>query len=393
MDIPFFGADFKIESAFKKGTASISSAIRSVNISSLAAAKAVMIGSDYFKPLVGFHDIENAISICDNMEMENKLFWPIPLLNIVKDVDGLEEGMVVNLIDPNLPGRQILGQQFIESIHKITTNERNKILSSIFGTLDDSHPGVKMINSMGDFIISGDIAIENYSYYAEEFPETFMTASKIRSNIVKKGFKRVVAFQTRNPMHRAHEELCKIAMAETGSDALLIHMLLGKLKEGDIPALIRDEAIRVMVDKYFDPKSVMVSGYGFDMLYAGPKEALLHAIIRQNCGCSFLIVGRDHAGVGNFYGAFEAQEIFRSDLVRESLQIKIFEADHTAYSKKLKKVIMMKDARDHCPEDFMVLSGTRVREILKEGKALPPEFARPEVAQVLGKYYRDKNHD
>ena len=194
-------------------------------------------------------------------------------------------------------------------------------------------------------------------------------------------------------MHRAHEELCKIAMVETGSDALLIHMLLGKLKEGDIPASVRDEAIRVMVGKYFEKNNVLVSGYGFDMLYAGPKEALLHAIIRQNCGCSFLIIGRDHAGVGDFYTPFAAQEIFHSDLIRDSLKIKIFEADHTAYSNKLKRVVMMKDALDHKPEDFMLLSGTKVRSILEEGQSLPPEFARPEVARVLGNYYRSKKSE
>ena len=390
MDIPFFGEDFEIKNKFREQMACISDPSRTIAISSLAAAKAVMIGSGYFRPLVGFHGIDDTISICDSMMMTNKLFWPIPLLNIVNSVDGLEEGMTVNLRDPNYLNETILGKQYIESIHKITKSEKIKIIESIFGTKDNSHPGVKMMQELGDYMISGDVVTANYSYYPQDFPSTFMTAPEIRSKFSEKGYKKVVAFQTRNPMHRAHEELCKIAMHETESDALLIHMLLGKLKQDDIPASVRDQAIRVMVEKYFEQNKVMVSGYGFDMLYAGPKEALLHAIIRQNCGCSFLIIGRDHAGVGNFYEAFEAQEIFHSDLVQEFLKIKIFEADHTAYSKKLGKIIMMKDARNHKPEDFMTLSGTKVRSILEEGKALPPEFTRPEVASVLGAYYKEK---
>ena len=390
MDIPFFGEDFDIKSKFREQMACISNPSRTIAISSLAAAKAVMIASGYFRPLVGFHGIDDTISICDSMMMTNKLFWPIPLLNIVNSVDGLEKGMTVNLRDPNYSNETILGKQYIESIHKITKSEKIKIIESIFGTKDNSHPGVKMMQELGDYMISGDIVATNYSYYPQDFPSTFMTAPEIRLKFSEKGYKKVVAFQTRNPMHRAHEELCKIAMHETESDALLIHMLLGKLKQDDIPASVRDQAIRVMVEKYFDQKKVMVSGYGFDMLYAGPKEALLHAIIRQNCGCSFLIIGRDHAGVGNFYEAFEAQEIFHSNLVQEFLKIKIFEADHTAYSKKLGKIVMMKDARNHKPEDFMILSGTKVRSILEEGKTLPSEFARPEVASVLGAYYKEK---
>ena len=147
-------------------------------------------------------------------------------------------------------------------------------------------------------MISGPIEVLNYSYFEEDFPDTFRTAMAIRSEIAERGWERVVAFQTRNPMHRAHEELCRMAMEDLSADGVLIHMLLGKLKPGDIPADVRDASIRKMVDLYFPPNSVMVTGYGFDMLYAGPREAVLHAVFRQNAGCTHLIVGRDHAGVG-----------------------------------------------------------------------------------------------
>jgi sulfate adenylyltransferase len=189
-------------------------------------------------------------------------------------------------------------------------------------------------------------------------------------------------------MHRAHEELCKMALETLDADGVLIHMLLGKLKKGDIPADVRDAAIRKMVELYFPENTVMVTGYGFDMLYAGPREAVLHAVFRQNAGCSYLIVGRDHAGVGDYYGPFDAQTIFEKDVPAGALEIEIFGADHTAYSKKLNKVVMMRDASDHAPEDFVLLSGTKVRAMLAAGEALPEEFARPEVAEILMKHYQ-----
>ena len=184
----------------------------------------------------------------------------------------------------------------------------------------------------------------NFSYFQTDFPDTFRTAIEIRNEIQEHGWETVVAFQTRNPMHRAHEELCKMARAAVAADGVLIHMLLGKLKDGDIPAPVRDAAIRKMVELYFPANSVMVTGYGFDMLYAGPREAVLHAIFRQNAGCSHLIVGRDHAGVGKFYGPFDAQKIFDDEVPPDALRIKIFGADNTAYSRKLNRVVMMRDA-------------------------------------------------
>ena len=236
--------------------------------------------------------------------------------------------------------------------------------------------------------MAGPIQVLNYSYFEVEFPNTFRTASQIRSEIEQRGWQKVVAFQTRNPMHRAHEELCKIALDRTHADGVVIHMLLGKLKPGDIPAKVRDNAIRKMVELYFPKNTAIITGYGFDMLYAGPREAVLHAIFRQNLGASYMIVGRDHAGVGDYYGAFDAQTIFQTDVPAGVLDIEIFEADHTAWSRKLNEVVMMRDAPDHIPDDFVLLSGTRVREMLSAGENLPPEFSRPEVARILMDHYR-----
>jgi sulfate adenylyltransferase len=250
------------------------------------------------------------------------------------------------------------------------------------------HPGVAAFNSQGRMAVSGPIRVLHFSYFQDDFPDTFRTAVEIRNEIAERGWKRVVAFQTRNPMHLAHEELCHMAMERLDCDGLVIHMLLGKLKPGDIPAPVRDAAIRKMVELYFPPNSAMVTGYGFDMLYAGPREAVLHAYFRQNMGATHFIIGRDHAGVGDYYGAFDAQTIFDEQVPDDALEIEIFKADHTAYSKKLNKVVMMREAPDHSKEDFVLLSGTKVREMLSEGIAPPPEFSRPEVAQILMDYYR-----
>ena len=189
-------------------------------------------------------------------------------------------------------------------------------------------------------------------------------------------------------MHLAHEELCRITMQRVGADGCVIHMLLGKLKPGDIPADVRDAAIRTMVEHYFPANTMMITGYGFDMLYAGPREAVLHAIFRQNMGATHFIIGRDHAGVGDYYGAFDAQTIFEDEVPQGALEIEIFNADHTAYSKKLDKVVMMREAPDHELSDFVLLSGTRVREMLSDGIAPPSEFSRPEVAKILMDYYQ-----
>jgi sulfate adenylyltransferase len=232
----------------------------------------------------------------------------------------------------------------VDKIEPVTDKQIETITRQVYGTVDPAHPGVAVFSKLGNYCISGKVKVLNLSYFEKDFPDTFRTAVEIRREIDKRGWEKVVAFQTRNPMHLAHEELCRMAMERLGADGLVIHMLLGKLKEGDIPASVRDACIRKMVDVYFTEGTVMVNGYGFDMLYAGPREAVLHAIFRQNMGATHLIVGRDHAGVGNYYGPFDAQTIFETAVPDGSLEIEIFAADNTAYSKKLKKVVMMREA-------------------------------------------------
>ena len=314
----------------------------------------------------------------------------MPIVNLSNDIAAIGDAKRIALRDPNVEGHPVLAIQDIVAIEPVSDEQINAMAQQIFGTNDANHPGVATFTGLGRYLISGPIQVLNFSYFQQDFPDTFRTAVEIRNEIQERGWQKVVAFQTRNPMHRAHEELCKMAMEAVDADGVLIHMLLGKLKPGDIPAPVRDAAIRKMVELYFPKNTVMITGYGFDMLYAGPREAVLHSIFRQNSGCAHFIVGRDHAGVGDYYGAFEAQEIFDQRVPKGALDIEIFKADHTAYSKKLNKVVMMRDVPDHSIEDFVILSGTKVRQMLAAGEDLPQEFARPEVAKILMAHYQNE---
>ncbi len=360
-------------------------------VCSAAAANAVMLGSGYFNPLTGYMNLADALSVSEKMTTSSGLFWPTPVVNMVKDASAVKDAKRIALRDPNVDGNPVIAIQDVEAIEEASADQMKLMTDKIYRTDDMEHPGVAAFNSVGNIFISGPIQVLNLSYFKSDFPGTFKTATEMRELIQKNGWSKVVAFQTRNPMHRAHEELVRMAMDRVKADGAIIHMLLGKLKKGDIPADIRDACIRKMVELYFPPNSVEITGYGFDMLYAGPREAVLHAVFRQNMGATHLIVGRDHAGVGDYYGGFDAQTIFHDEVPEGAMDIEIFEADHTAYSTKLGKVIMMREAPEgHSKEDFVLLSGTKVRAMLAAGEDLPPEFARPEVAKILMGFYQNQ---
>ena len=363
----------------------------SVLISSQAAGNAVMMGAGYFNPLKGFMNVADAMGAAEKMTLTDGSFFPVPVLCLLESVDAIKDAKRIALRDPNVEGNPVLAIMDVETIETVSDDQMATMTNKVYRTDDAEHPGVAAFNGQGRFAVSGPIQVLNFSYFQNDFPDTFRTAVEIRNEIAERGWKKIVAFQTRNPMHLAHEELCHMAMDRLGCDGLVIHMLLGKLKPGDIPAPVRDAAIRKMVELYFPPNSAMVTGYGFDMLYAGPREAVLHAYFRQNMGATHFIIGRDHAGVGDYYGAFDAQTIFEEEVPAGALEIEIFKADHTAWSKKLNKVVMMCEAPDHAKEDFVLLSGTKVREMLGNGIAPPKEFSRPEVAQILIDYYQSIN--
>ena len=363
----------------------------SVLLSSGAAASAVMLASGYFTPLTGYMNIAEATGVAADMKLSNGLFWPVPIMNIVPEdqlTDAVKNADRIALRDPNVDGNPPLAVMKVSAIESLMPEQKNLIIEKTFGTTDPEHPGVPAFADVGDNVISGSIEVLNYSYFPEDFPDTFRTAVEIRDDIAARGWETVVAFQTRNPMHRAHEGLCKIAQEAVNADGILIHMLLGKLKPGDIPAAVRDACIRTMVEHYFPENTVSITGYGFDMLYAGPREALLHAVFRQNCGASHFIVGRDHAGAGDFYGPFDAQKIFDT-IPEDALEIGIFRGNFTVWSKKRNEIVMMSDS-PHDADDYFSISGTKLREMLAAGEPPPPEIARPEVAEILMEYYQNE---
>lgn len=361
----------------------------SLLISSSAAGNAVMLGPGYFTPLAGFMNLDEALSVAERMELPSGMFWPVPIVNLVAREDispAIRQAGRIALRDPNVPRNAIIAVQEVAGIEELSDARMGRIVENVFRSSDPEHPGVAALLASGNTLVSGAIQVLNYSYFLTDFPDTFRTAPEIRALIAATGWDKVAAFQTRNPMHLAHEELCRMAQREVGADGLLIHMLLGKLKPGDIPADVRDAAIRKMVELYFPPNTVLITGYGFDMMYAGPREALLHAVFRQNAGASHFIIGRDHAGVGDYYGPFDAHAIF-DEIPPDALQIQIFRGDHTVWCFKCDKVVMMRDC-PHDKEDYLLLSGIKVREMLSRGEALPKQFARPEVAEILSAYYQ-----
>lgn len=384
---PLFVYDTEKHEAISKEAESLPSLL----LSSSAAGNAVMLGAGYYNPLTGYMNVADAVSCADKLHTTDGVFFPVPVLNLTEKAEGFSVGDRVALRDPNVEGHPVLAVQTVTAIENVSDEQMQLMTEKVYRTTDAEHPGVAAFNSQGQVAVAGPIEVLNFSYFQSEFPDTFRTAVEIRNEIIEHGWNKIVAFQTRNPMHRAHEELCKMAMEAVDADGCIIHMLLGKLKPGDIPAPVRDASIRKMVELYFPANTVMITGYGFDMLYAGPREAVLHALFRQNMGATHFIIGRDHAGVGDYYGAFDAQTIFQEEVPAGALDIEIFNADHTAYSKKLNKVVMMRDVPDHTKDDFILLSGTRVREMLGNGEAPPPEFSRPEVAKILMDYYQSLN--
>lgn len=380
---------YVMDAAEREALAKQAAGLPSIVVCSAAAANAVMLGGGYFTPFEGYMNKADALGVATTLKTASGQFWPTPILNMVEDAGAIKAGDKIALKDPNVAGNPVIAIQEVTSVETFSDADMKLMTQKVFRTEDMNHPGVKAFNTVGKTCLAGPIKVLNYSYFDKEFPGTFRTAYQIREEMEKMGWSKVVAFQTRNPMHRAHEELCRMAYNDLKCDGILVHMLLGKLKAGDIPADVRDACIRVMAEKYFAPNTIMITGYGFDMLYAGPREAVLHAAFRQNCGCTHLIVGRDHAGVGDYYGGFDAQTIFDEEVPAGAMEIEIYRADHTAYSKKLDKVIMMKDAPEgHTKEDFVLLSGTKVREMLGEGIRPPKEFSRPEVADILINYYQ-----
>ena len=336
----------------------------------------IFIGIGGFTPLNGFMGEADWKGVCQDMKLANGTFWPIPVtLSHDKKLDaGTEICLVSGETD------EIMGTMKVTESYQIDKTFECK---HVYTTTDSDHPGVKMVMAQKDWNIAGPVKVLSESYFPEEFKGVYQRPAESRKIFEEKGWKVIAALQLRNPMHRSHEYLAKIALEV--SDGLYIHQLVGKLKPGDIPAETRVDCINTLVELYFEKSRVVTGGYPLDMRYAGPREALLHALFRQNFGCSHMIIGRDHAGVGDYYGPFDAQEIFFK-LPEGALLCKMLPIDWTFWCYKCGGMASMKTC-PHGKEDRLFLSGTMLRKALSEGGDVVAEFSRPEILKILREYY------
>ncbi len=350
-----------------------------VQISSREVGDLIMLGIGGFTPLDGFMGKADWQGVCDNYTLASGLFWPIPItLSTDQSIaDTINTGDKIALVDSE--SNEVMATMTVSEKYSI---DKAHECETVFKTTDTEHPGVQMIMAQGDINLAGPVKVLSQGGFPERFPD-YMTPTETRALFEAKGWSTVVAFQTRNPMHRSHEYLVKVAI-ET-CDGVMIHSLLGKLKPGDIPADVRSNAIGTLIKNHFVDDTVIQSGYPLDMRYAGPREALLHALFRQNYGCSHLIVGRDHAGVGDYYGPFDAHHIF-DEIPNGALQTQALKLDWTFWCYKCGGMASMRTC-PHDAGDRLLLSGSKLRKMLSEDDDVPAEFSRPEVLKILRKYY------
>jgi len=351
-----------------------------IRISSREAGDLIMLGIGGFTPLDGFMTHADWKGVCDNYQMANGLFWPIPItLSTDNDTaNGIHEGSDIALISDETG--ELMATMTVTEKYGI---DKEHECQQVYKTTDLEHPGVKMVMAQGDVNLAGPVKVLSTGDFETKYADLFLTPAQTRALFESKGWSTVAAFQTRNPMHRSHEYLAKIAIEIC--DGVLIHSLLGKLKPGDIPADVRAKAIGTLTENYFVKDTVVQAGYPLDMRYAGPREALLHALFRQNYGCSHLIVGRDHAGVGDYYGPFDAHAIF-DEIPADSLKTQPLKIDWTFWCNKCEGMASMKTC-PHGDDDRLLLSGTKLRKALSEGTDVPDHFSRPEVLEILRAYY------
>jgi len=339
----------------------------------------IMMGIGAFTPLTGFMTKADWQGVCDEYVMADGTFWPIPI-TLSTDDEGIKVGDDMAL-DDSETGTTIATMQVTE---KYTIDKEHEC-ESIFKTTDSEHPGVEKVMSQAKYNLAGPVKVLSESYYPQQFKGLYQRPAESRKIFQDLKWKRIAALQLRNPMHRSHEYLAKIAVEVM--DGVYIHQLVGKLKAGDIPGDVRVKAIQVLVDNYFVKGTVVQGGYPMEMRYAGPREALLHAVFRQNYGCSHMIIGRDHAGVGDYYGPFDAQKIF-DEIPKGALKCENLNIDWTFWCYKCAGMASMKTC-PHGKEDRLLLSGTMVRKTLSEGGEMPKEFSRAEVVKVLQDYYQN----
>lgn len=353
-----------------------------VRLTSREASDLIMMATGAFSPLEGFMGSEDYRSVTENMHMADNTLWPIPITLSVhtEQSDSLPTGTEAALVDDE--NGEIMGS--IQILEKFSYDKHHEA-KLVFRTEDEAHPGVAKLYAQKEILLSGPVKAFSEGPYPELYGNHYGRPKETREIFEQKGWSTVAAFQTRNPIHRSHEYCTKIALEV--SDGLLIHPLVGKLKADDIPADVRMKCYEVLLEHYYPKNRVVLKVYPMEMRYGGPREAILHAIFRQNYGCEYMIIGRDHAGVGNYYGPFDAQKIF-DEIGDGELFIKPLNIDWTFWCHKCDGMASNKTC-PHEKEDRVLISGTKVRELLATGQSLPKEFSRPEVVRILMDYYKN----
>jgi len=357
-----------------------------VTLSDKQACDLEMIAIGAFSPLTGFVGKADFEGVCKDMHLSSGVVWPIPITLAVNDA-----------VKPTLAvGKQAALYHrdgtllAVIDVKEIYPHDKKLEIPNVFRTEDDAHPGVKAVMDEGNWLVGGPVHVITVTPQkdpGEQFTEYRLPPAKTREAFTARGWKTVSAFQTRNPIHRAHEYLCKCAQEIT--DGLLIHPLVGETKPGDIPADVRMACYQTIIKEYFHPDHTMLTVMPAAMRYAGPREAVQHALTRQNYGISHFIVGRDHAGVGDYYGSYDAQEIF-DEFDRGEIKVEILKFEHAAWSNKAQGMVSGKTF-PKIQGDQVFLSGTKVRELLNAGQRPPQEFSRPEVADILIKWAQSES--
>jgi sulfate adenylyltransferase len=359
------------------------SRLRKVPMSSRETSDFIMLAMGAYTPLEGFMGKADWHGVCANMKLANGLFWPIPItLSCSRELANsiaIEE--TVTLVDQD--SGEIMGMLEVTEKYELRKEDKDFECQHVYRTTDPKHPGVEKVMAQAEVNLAGRVIALSEGVYPKQYKGLYYRPAETRAIFADKGWSKVAAFQTRNPMHRSHEHLAKIAIEVC--DGVLIHQVLGALKAGDIPAEVRVKAIDTLTEKYFVPGTYIQAGYPIEMRYAGPREALLHALFRQNFGCSHLVIGRDHAGVGSYYGPFDAQHIFDT-LAPGSLVIQPLKIDVTFYCYKCGGMATARTC-PHGAEHRLEISGTKLRGMFTNGEKIPAEFSRPEVVAVLQEYY------
>jgi len=351
-----------------------------LTITSRETSDLIMLGIGAFTPLDGFMGEADWRGVCDEYRLADGTFWPIPItLSTARaEADRLKEGQEVALVDGETGDLMAA-----LTVREKYTIDRAHECKQVFRTNDPAHPGVANVMGQSEVNLAGPVKVLSEGPYPDRYPGLYMRPAETRRVFEAKGWKTVAALQLRNPMHRSHEYLAKIAVEIC--DGVLIQQILGKLKPGDIPAEVRVRAVDTLVRHYFVKDTCLQAGVPLEMRYGGPREALLHAVFRQNFGCSYLIVGRDHAGVGEYYGPFDAQKIF-DEIPPGSLELRPLKIDVTFYCHKCDGMATGRTC-PHGQDDRVAVSGTMLRKTLSEGGQVPEHFSRPEVLAILKEYY------